>query len=72
MAQRREKKITAYPTATSTNGVKGFGIKQNPDGTVDNVLVPYSLLLGATPVLEAKVNDDGELILTIEYQKIEE
>ena len=72
MAEIKKVKASALPIATSIKNKYAIGIEHNQDGTVGNTLIPYSLLLGSTPVITANVNENGELILSIDYQKIEE
>ena len=72
MAEIKKIKASTLPVATSTVGFNALGIRINGDGTVDNVLVPYSLLIGATPVITPSVNANGELIITIDYQKTQQ
>jgi len=72
MAEIKKKKASTLPIASSITDMYAFGVKFNQDGTVGNSLIPYNLLLGSTPVISAEVNAEGELVLTVEYQKIEE
>jgi len=72
MAETKTIKISNVPIATTIVGFNAFGIRKNPDLTVDNVQVPYSLLIGATPIITVEVNENGDLVMTIDYQKIQE
>ena len=72
MAEIKRVKASTLPIATSITDKYAVGVKFNQDGTVGKSLIPYNLLLGSTPVLTADINEDGELIISIEYQKIEE
>jgi len=72
MSEIKYIKISNIPVAETTVGFSALGIRKNIDNTVDNVLVPYSLLIGSTPVITAEVNESGDLIMTIDYQKIQE
>lgn len=72
MAEIKKKKASTLPIASSITDKYAFGVQFNQDGTVGNSLIPYNLLLGSTPVISAEVNAEGELVLTVDYQKIEE
>lgn len=72
MAEIKKKKASTLPIASSITDKYAVGVQFNPDGTVGNTLIPYNLLLGSTPVISAEVNVDGELVLTVDYQKIEQ
>lgn len=72
MAEIKKKKASTLPIASSITDKYAVGVQFNTDGTVGNTLIPYNLLLGSTPVISAEVNVDGELVLTVDYQKIEQ
>jgi len=72
MAEIKKIKGSNLPLATTTVGFQAFGIKINEDNTVDNVRVDYSLLIGSTPIVSFSVDENGHLIATIDYQKIQE
>jgi len=70
MAEIKKKKVSTLPIASSITDKYAVGVQFNQDGTVGNSLIPYNLLLGATPVISVEVDMDGDLIMTIDYQKI--
>jgi hypothetical protein len=72
MAEIKTIKGSNIPVATTTVGFEAFGIRVNPDSTVDNVRVPYALLIGSTPIISAEIDTNGDLIMTIDYQRIQE
>lgn len=72
MAEIKRKKASTLPIATSITDKYAIGVQFNQDGTVGNTLIPYNLLLGSTPVIDASINEDGELIVSVDYQKLEE
>jgi len=72
MAEIKKKKVSTLPIASSITDKYAVGVQFNQDGTVGNSLIPYNLLLGSTPVISAEVNAEGELVLTVDYQKIEQ
>lgn len=71
MAEIKKKKASTLPIASSITDKFAVGVQFNPDGTVGNTLIPYNLLLGSTPVINAEVDGNGDLILTVDYQKID-
>lgn len=71
MAEIKKKKASTLPIATSITDKYAVGVHFNQDGTVGNTLIPYNMLLGSTPVINAEVDVNGDLILTVDYQKIE-
>jgi len=61
MEKIKRVKASQLPDATNIEGFKAFGIKENTDGTVDNVKVPMDLLKGNVGLTAFEVwnNENG-------------
>ena len=55
-------KASQIPDATEIEGFKAFGIRENSDGTIDNVKVPMPLLKG---------NINAVVLTELEYDVLE-
>lgn len=56
-------KASQIPDATEIEGFKAFGIRENSDGTIDNVKVPMPLLKG---------NVNAVVLTELEYDVLED
>ena len=68
MSNIKKVKASTIPIASSIQGFNAFGIKKNADGSVDNVQVPMNMLLTAVPVLSARIEDRGHLMVVTNEQ----
>ncbi len=56
-------RVSQIPDATTTEGFKALGIRNNADGTIDNVKVPMDLLIRSVPALSARIDERGHLMV---------
>ena len=63
MEKIKRVKASQIPDATNIDGFKAFGIRENSDGTIDNVKVPMPLLKG---------NINAVVLTELEYDVLED
>lgn len=56
-------KASTIPVATTTEGFNAIGIRENLDGTIDNVKVSMNLLTRSVPALSARIDERGHLMV---------
>ena len=56
-------KASTIPVATTTEGFNAIGIRENLDGSIDNVKVPMDLLIRSVPALSARIDERGHLMV---------